>query len=500
MLRLGGAAYTSVRALTCTTRESLSPAKLRMPLTPAPAQGGTSAGPRPRLRRALSLWDLFLYGVIVTSPVAPMSIYGIVSDRARGHVALIILLAMFAMLLTAVSYGRMARAHPSAGSAFAYVGQEINPAAGYVVGWSLVLDYILNPLICIIWCSQQAHVFVASIPYPAWAVLFAVLFTGLNVQGIKTSARVNAMLAGGIGIVVVIFLIASTLYILHHPHDTSGFFSQPFYDPHTWNRAGVLSATSVAVLTYMGFDAVSTLAEEAENPRKILPATLLTCLGIGAISLLEVYSAQLVWGTTEHFPNVDTAFTFVAQRAWAPLFLVLGLTLIIAQIGSGIAAQLGAARVLYGMGRSGALPTLFFGAVEPKRRVPRNNVVFVGVLALAGALILPLAASESTAYELAVNLVNFGALIAFMGVNAAAFMRYYVREEKKRWINFLQPVLGFLVCALLWWSLSTPSRLLGGAWMAFGIAYGAWKTRGFKSNLVNFEVPSDVLPVTLKAL
>ena len=115
MLRLGGAAYTSVRALTCTTRESLSPAKLRMPLTPAPAKGGTSAGPRPRLRRALSLWDLFLYGVIVTSPVAPMSIYGIVSDRARGHVALIILLAMFAMLLTAVSYGRMARAHPSAG-------------------------------------------------------------------------------------------------------------------------------------------------------------------------------------------------------------------------------------------------------------------------------------------------------------------------------------------------------------------------------------------------
>src|SRR5580700_8838551 len=199
-----------------------------MPPAPASAQGGVSEGPQPRLRRALSLWDLFIYGVIVTSPVAPMSIYGIVSDRAHGHVAAIILIAMFAMLLTAVSYGRMARAHPSAGSAFAYVGQELNPVAGYVVGWSLVLDYILNPLICIIWCSQQAHVFIASIPYSAWAVFFAVLFTTLNVQGIKTSARVNALLAAGIGIVVVIFLIASTLYILHHPHDTAGFFSQPF--------------------------------------------------------------------------------------------------------------------------------------------------------------------------------------------------------------------------------------------------------------------------------
>jgi amino acid transporter len=258
---------------------------------------------------------------------------------------------------------------------------------------------------------------------------------------------------------------------------------------------GVLGATSVAVLTYMGFDAVSTLAEEAENPAKILPATLLTCVGIGAISLLEVYAAQLVWGTTESFPNVDTAFSFVAGRAWSPLFIVLGSTLIVAQIGSGIAAQLGAARVLYGMGRSGALPSSFFGIVEPKRRVPRNNVVFVGVLALAAALILPLTARETTAYELAVNLVNFGALIAFMGVNAAAFMHFYVRTHTRRWIDLVSPVLGFLVCAVLWLSLSSASRWVGGVWMVAGILFGAWKTRGFRSNLVSFEVPPDTADV-----
>jgi amino acid transporter len=264
----------------------------------------------PGLRRALSLKDLFLYGVIVTSPVAPMSIYGIVSDGAHGHVATIILIAMFAMLLTAVSYGRMARAHPSAGSAFAYVGQEINPAAGYVVGWSMVLDYILNPLICIIWCSQQANVFVPPVPYFVWAVFFAVFFTVLNAQGIRTSARVNAMLTAGIGLVVVVFLVAASIYVYRHPHAGSGFFTHPFYDAKNWNGAGVLAATSVAVLTYMGFDAVSTLAEEAENPRQILLATLLTCVGIGVISLLEVYAAQLVWGATLPFPDVDTAFSF----------------------------------------------------------------------------------------------------------------------------------------------------------------------------------------------
>ena len=444
-----------------------------------------------RLRRALSLRDLILYGIIVTSPVAPMSIYGIVSVRAHGHVATIILLAMFAMLLTAVSYGRMARAHPSAGSAFAYVGQEINPAMGYVVGWSLVMDYILNPLICIIWCSQQANVFFPGMPYSAWAVFFAGLLTFLNVQAIKTSARVNALLAAGIGVVVVVFLVAATLYVIHHPHATGAVFTQPFYDPKNWYGGAVLGATSVAVLTYMGFDAVSTLAEEAKNPRQILPATVVTCLLIGAISLIEVYAAQLVWPITDRFPNVDTAFTFVAQRAWAPLFVVMGLTLIMAQIGSGMAAQLGAARVLYGMGRSGALPVFFFGALEPRRRVPRNNVVFVGALALAGALILPLTARQGTAYELAVSLVNFGALIAFMGVNAAAFVRYFLRAEKKRAINFLAPVAGFLVCLLLWLSLSTPSHLLGIGWMIFGITYGAWKTRGFRANLVNFDLPKD---------
>lgn len=443
------------------------------------------------MQRALSLKDLVLYGIIVTSPVAPMSIYGIVSNRAHGHVATIILLAMFAMLLTAVSYGRMARAHPSAGSAFAYVGQEINPTIGYVIGWSLVMDYMLNPLICVIWCSQQAHVFIPDIPYSAWAVLFAILFTFLNIQGIKTSAKINAVLAAGIGAVVVIFLIAATIYLLHHPHTGGAMFLQPFYDPKSWHSAAILGATSVAVLTYMGFDAVSTLAEEAENPRQILPATVLTCLLIGTISLAEVYAAQLVWPIAEKFPNADTAFTFVAQRAWAPFFVIMGLTLIIAQVGSGIAAQLGAARVLFGMGRSGALPSTFFGVIEPKRRVPRNNVMFVGALILAGALILPIAASRGTAFELAVSLLNFGALIAFMGVNAAAFTRYFRRAEKKTVLNFVAPVAGFLVCLLLWSNLSVPSRILGGIWMAFGIAYGAWRTRGFRSNQINFDLVLD---------
>ena len=453
---------------------------------------GTAASSTPRLRRTLTLWDLILYGVIVIQPVAPMSIFGVLSNRGHGHVVTTILIAMVGMLFTAISYGRMARAYPSAGSAFTYVGQEINPALGYVTGWSMVMDYMLNPMICIIWISQQAHVFAPGVPYAVWAVFFAVLITWLNVHGVKTSARVNSALATGMAIVIAIFFVAAARYVFGTAHDGAAFFTRPFYDPSSWNTKAVFGATSVAVLTYIGFDGISTLSEEAENPRRnILLATVLTCLVIGILSALQVYAAQLIWPSSQAFPNLDTAFTFVAGRAWAPLFAIVGVTLVVANFGSGLGAQLGAARLLYGMGRSSALPKSFFGAVEPKRHIPRNNVLFVGALALIGAFLLPAIAGAATGYELGANLLNFGAFIAFMGVNAAAFVRYYLRERDRTIGNLLPPVLGFVICFFLWLSLSTKAQIFGMAWMAVGIAFGAWKTRGFRGNLIDFELPPE---------
>jgi putrescine importer len=456
----------------------------------ASASTGTPAAAR--LRRTLTLWDLMLYGVIVIQPVAPMSVFGVLSDRGHGHVVTTILIAMVAMLFTAISYGRMARAYPSAGSAFTYVGQEINPALGYVTGWSMLMDYMLNPMICIIWISQQAHVFAPGVPYGAWAVFFALFFTALNIQGVKTSARVNTALAAGMGVVIAIFFVAAARYIFGNPHDGAAFFTRPFYDPQMWNTRAVLGGTSVAVLTYIGFDGISTLSEEAENPRRnILLATVLTCLVIGILSAIEVYAAQLVWPASQPYPNVDTAFTFVAGRAWPPLFAIIGFTLVVANFGSGMGAQLGAARLLYGMGRSSALPKSFFGVVDAKRHVPRNNVLFVGALALAGAFLLPAIAGAATGYELGANLLNFGALIAFMGVNAAAFVRYYLHEKEKKLSNLLPPVFGFVICLLLWLNLSTKALIFGAIWMAVGIAFGAWKTQGFRGNLVDFELPPE---------
>jgi len=441
----------------------------------------TTAGPR--LRRTLTLRDLILYGVIVIQPVAPMSVFGVLSNRGHGHVVTAILIAMVAMLFTGISYGRMARAYPSAGSAFTYVAQEVNPAVGYVTGWSMVMDYMLNPLICTIWCAEQTHQFAPGIPLWGWKVFFALVFTLLNIQGIKTSARINTIMAIFMGAVVAIIFAAAARYILGHPHAEAGFFSRPFYDPRTFTYAGLFGCTSIAVLTYIGFDGISTLSEEAENPRRnILLATVMTCLVIGLLSAVEVYVAQLMWPAVEKFPDLDTAYVYVAARAWAPLFPIVGFTLLLANFGSGMGAQIGAARLLYGMGRSNALPKSFFGAVDERHRVPRNNVMFVGAVALLGAFVL--------SYEHGAEMLNFGALIAFMGVNLAAFLRYYVRAEEKKLTNLVPPVLGFVICLALWLNLSGLAKLYGSIWMAAGILFGIWKTKWFRKQL-SFELPPE---------
>lgn len=438
----------------------------------------------PQLRRALGLWDLILYGLIVIQPTAPMPVYGVMSTRSNGHAVTTVLLAMVAMLFTAMSYGRMASAYPSAGSAFTYVGREIHPALGYVTGWSMAMDYVLNPLICTILCSKFAMNFFPEIPYAVWVPAFVLLFTFFNLQGIQTSARINTGLAAGMGVVIVLFLAAAVRYVAAAPHDGAAFFTRPFFDPQTFSLRAVMGGTSLAVLTYIGFDGISTLSEEAKNPRRnILLATVLVCLLTGALASIEVYAAQLVWPGTQAFPDVDTAIVFVAGRAggrW--LFLLINVTLLVATFGSALGAQLGAARLLYGMGRSNALPRVFFGAIEPKRRIPRNNVLLVGAIALIGAMVLD--------FERGVELLNFGALLAFMGVNTSALTRYFFRADQKHWFNFVSPVLGFVICSLLWFSLSWRAKVLGVVWMAIGIAYGAYNTRGFQKELLNLDIPT----------
>ena len=423
----------------------------------------------PQLRRTLKLRHLVLYGIIIVQPTAPMGIFGVVSNIGHGHVATAVLIAMFAMLLTAVSYGRMARVYPRAGSAFSYVSEELHPKLGYVVGWAMLMDYVLNPIICVIWCSQAARNVMPDVPYVFWVILFVLVSTFLNTRGIQASSRVNAILAVAMSAVVILYLGEGVHYIMTVVHPSFAELSVPFFDPATFQAPAVLHGTSVAVLTYIGFDGISTMAEEVENPRRnILIATVLTCLIIGLLSMAEVYVAQLVWPAREPFAPaiVDTAFVHVAARAGGKvLFQLLNETLLVANLGSAIAAQFGASRLMYGMGRNHSLPPRIFGAVDPKYHVPRNNVLIVGAVALIGALLM--------SYQQGAELLNFGAFIAFIGVNVAALVHYRFRSRERVLFPFLIPALGAIVCTCIWLNLSTNAKLLGVAWMCVGAAM-AW--------------------------
>lgn len=415
------------------------------------------------LKRALRFRDLVLYGIILIQPTAPMPVFGVLYEESRGHVVLVILLAMIAMLFTSISYGRMARVYPHGGSAFLYVGKEIHPSLGYITGWCLVLDYVINPLICVIWCSRAAINFVPEVPYIAWAIFFALLFTILNCNGVETSARINAAMAAALGVVIVLVLVASIRWILHLSHPTAGIFLDPLYNRSTFNSSALLHGTSIAVLTYIGFDGISTLTDEAHDPARTVPrAIVLTCLITGILASIEVYFAQLVWPRGAAFPDVTTAYVHVAGRMGGPILLaIVNASLLLANMGSGMASQLGAARLLYAMGQDGALPRRFFASVSPKSRIPRNNVILIGAICLGGALIIN--------YDLGAELLNYGALLAFMGVNASAALRSWRQEGLSGVIPILISLAGLVTCALLWWNLSRKAWIVGLCWATTGV-------------------------------
>lgn len=291
------------------------------------------------------------------------------------------------------------------------------------------------------------------------------------------------MLAIGMSLVVVVFFAYAIRYFALFARPIGGQWLTPFYDPTTFSPSRLFRGTSIAVLTYIGFDGISTMSEEVENPRRnIMLATVLTCIVIGILSAGEVYVAQLAWPYHGPFSDatVDTAFVHVARRiGGGVLFQLLNATLLIANFGSGVAAQFGAARLLYGMGRADALPKRFFGALSTKTSIPRNNVLLVGAFTLFGVF--------SLSYERGAELLNFGAFIAFMGVNAAALIHYRFRTTEKVLFPMAIPLAGLLVSAFIWLNLGRSAQYLGLVWIAIGLSLYWLRRRGTTKVVASFD-------------
>lgn len=447
--------------------------------------GATSPAAAPRLKRTLTLWDLIFYGIVLIQPIAPVPLYGVAQKLSDGHFVTIILIALFAMLITAVSYGRMGALYPTAGSAYTYVGRGLNPHLGFLAGWAMILDYLLQPLINTVWISTALHErYLPQIPYIVWAAIIAGFMTFLNLAGVKSSARANKLLLVVMSVVVAFFVWLAIRYLWHSQGWGGVFSSEPFYNPRTFSSKRILTATSFAALTYIGFDGVTTLAEDVENPkRNVLLAVVLTCIFAGVCSGVEAYLGARVWPDWHSFPNLETAFMDICRRVGGVLlFNAMGAILIVAAFGSGLTGTLGAARLLFGMGRDGVLPRKIFGHLKPGSSTPTYNILLIGMLAFAGAVLLN---DIGSAYEHAGELLNFGAFLAFMGVNLATFWQFFLRAKpnyKRRFfVDAVLPIIGFLFCGLIWWNLNNLAKIVGGIWFAIGILYVGSKTNWFRS-------------------
>jgi len=432
----------------------------------------------PGLKRVLRLRDLIFYGILLVMPIAPIPIFGLMCQMSGGQAVTVVLIAMIAMMLTAVSYGRMAAIYPSAGSAYTYVGRGLNPHLGFLAGWAMFLDYLIQPLMNGIYGALTLQRLVPHVPYVLMTALFIGFMTYLNLRGIHATAQADFLLLLIMCGVITVFIVMAVRY-LFHMHGWGGLFSsQPFYQPQAFHVHTILTGTSLAALTYIGFDGVTTLAEEVENPgRNIMRATVLVCLFTGVFGGLQVYLGQRIWPNYKTFPHIATAYMDVTRLVGGrTLFDALGVVLLLAAFGAGLTGQAGAARLLYGMGRDKVIPKRLFGHIDSKSGAPSFNIWIIGLIAFGGSLAL--------SYVDAAELLNFGAFLAFMGVNLATLRQFYFLRANKQNRSFIRdgilPALGFLFCLGIWWGLSKPAKVVGSAWLITGIVYLAVRTRGFR--------------------
>ncbi len=436
----------------------------------------------PRLRRVLTLWDLIFYGIVAVTPSAPATVYGLAETKSGGYVVVTILAAMVAMVLTAISYGRMAALYPSAGSAYAYVSRGIHPYLGFVAGWAMLLDYMLTPLFCTLYGTLSLQRALPMMPFPIGALIFAGGITLLNLRGIRSTALANQVLLALMAIVLLSFIVLAIRYIAIR-HGFLGLFSiAPFYRPGTFHVRTIASATSFAALTYLGFDAVTTMAEDVKNPRRnVLIAAVSVCLFTGLFGGLLVYLGHLVWPNYTTFTNIDTAFVDVTGRVGGVvLFKATAVLLLVANIGAMLAGQVGAARLLFGMGRENVIPAHYFARLHPIRNTPDINIILLGIVAFVGAQVI--------SYELAAELLNFGAFLGFMGVNLAVIWKFWVHRAdgggRNFFLDLVVPALGFLFCTAIWVGLNNPAKIAGSVWLVVGLFVLARHTGWFRRSIV----------------
>lgn len=434
-----------------------------------------NTSPEQELRRVLTRRDLIIYGIAFMTPIAPAYIYGYATETTGGMLAMAYMVAMVAMLFTAWSYGKMAAAFPVAGSTYAYTQKAINPYLGFFAGWAMFLDYVLVPLIVFMVGAAYAHSTLPEVPYIAWVLLIALVTTVVNYFGVDIAAKTNLILVGIMTVIVLLFIGVCAAAVQAGMGAGTLLSLTPFYQPEHFSVTALVAGSAIACFSFLGFDSITTMAEEAVHPKKDIGiAAILACVLGGIIFIAQAYVAQLVWPDYTAFETADTALFEVAQAAGGRWLAVLyTIAVIISTMTAGLAGQSSAARLIYGMGRDGLLPKRFFGYLHPVHRTPTHNIILMCIIGIIGAIFLDI--------PVVTELLNFGGLFGFMCVNLAVIKYFYIDRNDRQWLScLLLPGIGFAVCAYLWVHLSTECLLVGGAWFIIGMLYLLISTKGLK--------------------
>ncbi|GAA0901139.1 APC family permease [Virgisporangium aurantiacum] len=428
-------------------------------------------GYRQELSRSLSFSDLLIYGLIFMVPIAPFGIFGSVFQGSGGMVALAYAIGMVAMMFTALSYAQMVRAFPMAGSVYSYAGRGIAPPVGFLAGWVILLDYVLVPGLLYLVAAVAMHSLWSALPVWLYLTLFVVLNTVVNYFGIKMTVRVTQVMIVAELIVLAIFLVIG-LVALAQGKGTGGGLDA-LYNSDTFSWSLIFGAVSIAVLSFLGFDGISMLAEESRvDARRIGRAMVVALLLAGVLFIVQTWVAALLvpdpQGLIDNGDPEGTAFydaADVAGGAWLSKLTALA-TAIAWGFANSLVAQAATSRLLYAMARDRQLPS-FLARIDPRHKVPANATFLVAVVSLGLGLWM---AARDDGITLLSSLVNFGAMTAFLALHVSVVVHYVVRGGSRDWLRHVAyPAIGFAILAFVVINADVAAQRLGFVWLGVGV-------------------------------
>jgi amino acid transporter len=428
-------------------------------------------GYRPELRRTLSFADLLFYGLIFMVPIAPMGIFGSVYSGAGGMVALAYLVGMVALMFTASSYAQMVKAFPLAGSVYNYAGRGIGAPVGFLAGWAILLDYVLVPSLLYLIAAVAMHSTVPWIPVWAWLIGFVLFNTVTNYRGIRMTALITRVMLVGEVIVLAIFLTVAVRALA--AGKGRGFSWEPLYNPDTFTWALVFGAVSIAVLSFLGFDGISMLAEENKGGAGQIGRAMAAALGVaGLLFITQTWvAALLVPDPGALLANGDpggTGFYDAARLAGGPWLATLCAvaTAVAWGVANSLVAQVATSRLLFAMARDRQLPR-FLATVSLRHSVPTHAITLTAVVSLAIGLYMN---ARTDGIALLSSLINFGAMSAFLVLHVAVVWHYVGRRRSRNlFTHLLIPAAGFAILGYVVFNANVAAQRLGFVWLALGV-------------------------------